>query len=558
MDKDFGNDALYKEDLLKANQKKELDAEDNSSELVFNGESDINVVRGKSRKKKVTPKKPVNKTSTKTVKSKRTKTVVNDDKKVAKKVSSKSKVNKTNDIIRVDNEDEKIIVTEPFVEDENHISGELLKVSNIKSREQVKKPKRIIFLASVYSILMLSLVVALFIKLSKPKKTLLKDPDETFADVGETRLLLEREETEENNEVIEETLLEDEDFENSSKLIFERLKEASIEKEKKKIENKKKETEETTEEIIEETTEEEIEETTEEIVEETTEETTKKIVKKETIKKVSDKEETTKKVVAKEETTEKETKKKNETEKEETTIKKTTTDRKSMSALLPNYKNVIYSIPFFNQFSINEIGILSKGIETGYKAIEDNLFGNDVPVETKGKNGVVYLNNLYISEFTKNYTSDTRQRYDRLPETSYAEYVLSSDVGYSNTTYTNNLSVKFDFKNAKNETDYYEIPAIFYEKDGNTKKYKVRVLKKAKVGFANDFNLSAMLEVLDIEWNTKNNPLFDIEECVGAIPKVKTTFKNPAFNIPEMLECDKFNKVFYDRKGYITAIFRIS
>ena len=229
-----------------------------------------------------------------------------------------------------------------------------------------------------------------------------------------------------------------------------------------------------------------------------------------------------------------------------------------MSSLLPNYKNVIYSIPFFNQFSINEVGILTKGIETGYKDIADNLFGDQVSVETKGKNGVVYLNNLYITEFTKNYTSDTRQRYDRLPETSYAEYVLSSDVGYSNITYTNNLSVKFDFKNAKNETEYYEIPAVFYEKNGTTQKHKVRVLKKAKVGFANDFNLSAMLEVLDIEWNTKNNPLFDIEECVGATPKVKSTFKNPAFNIPEMLECDKFNKVFYDRKGYITAIFRIN
>ena len=181
------------------------------------------------------------------------------------------------------------------VDDDNNISGELLKVSNIKSREQVKKPKRIIFLASVYSILMLSLVVALFIKLSKPKKTLMKDPEETYADVGETRLLLERGEMEENESVeIEETLPEDEDFENSSKLIFERLKEASIKKEeekvKKKIENNKKKNEESIEKEIEETTEEEvIEETTEERIEETT----KKNAKNQDTKKVIDKEKVT-------------------------------------------------------------------------------------------------------------------------------------------------------------------------------------------------------------------------------------------------------------------------
>ena len=328
MNKDFGNEDLYKEELEKVNNNN-FEEKDESSDIVFNGVSDINVARGKSRKKKATPKKVVSKISNKDTKSKKTKSTssVSEEKKVTRKSSRKIKVTKNKDFINIDEDEEKIIVKEPFVDDDNNISGELLKVSNIKSREQVKKPKRIIFLASVYSILMLSLVVALFIKLSKPKKTLMKDPEETYADVGETRLLLERGEMEENESVeIEETLPEDEDFENSSKLIFERLKEASIKKEeekvKKKIENNKKKNEESIEKEIEETTEEEvIEETTEERIEETT----KKNAKNQDTKKVIDKEK-----VTEEETTEKETTKKNETKKEETASQKTSTTRKSM------------------------------------------------------------------------------------------------------------------------------------------------------------------------------------------------------------------------------------
>ena len=123
--------------------------------------------------------------------------------------------------------------------------------------------------------------------------------------------------------------------------------------------------------------------------------------------------------------------------------------------------------------------------------------------------------------------------------------------------------MKLDFKNAKNQSLYYEIPATVYEPAGSnvsangTNKISVRVLKRAKVGYTESFSLTALLEVLDIECNTKHNPFFDVDDIVGANPKAVIDMKESGFDVRSMIDEEIFNYVLFDKKGYITALYML-
>ena len=98
--------------------------------------------------KKVTKSKKTSKTSTKKVGAKKT---------TSKKTTAKKKVTKRN-------------VATQRRNNPKTIEDELLKVTNIKSVDQVKKPRKIALMLSFYAVIVIAIIVFCLIKFSKPNK----------------------------------------------------------------------------------------------------------------------------------------------------------------------------------------------------------------------------------------------------------------------------------------------------------------------------------------------------------------------------------------------------
>lgn len=207
----------------------------------------------------------------------------------------------------------------------------------------------------------------------------------------------------------------------------------------------------------------------------------------------------------------------------------------AIEKVLPKYDRELYSFATFYQYDKADLQQTYNYLGMYYDKIKDLVFGNGITQNDKGINGIIYLNYNNMKNFMTT-----------INDTIRAKYIALADVQ------TSDQPLTFDFKNARDMDMYYEIPAS----DGK-KKLSLMVLKKAKVGFSQSYNLTSTLEILDIECNTKHNPYFDIDDIVGESPKIKEKFKEQAYNLDDMLYTTRFNHIKYDKKGYITDIFYI-
>ena len=273
-------------------------------------------------------------------------------------------------------------------------------------------------------------------------------------------------------------------------------------------------------------------------------------------------EETTKKQV---ETTKRqaETTKSQETTKREMTTTRAYPHRTSVNEILPRYKEVIYSYPTFYQMTFDEIGNLNSALSANYNEVKDNLWGQEISFDNKRVNGIVYLNYEYLQQYIEDYTSNVKQSYESLPVAPYYSYIMNDKFNYDFKTYTTNLRMKLDFRSAKNQGLYFEIPAKIYEpvdaKVTENGYYNValRVMKRAKVGFTENFALTSLLEILDIECHTKHNPFFDIEEVIGPAPTILPVMKESGFDVTTMIQEGEFNYIIIDKKGYVTGLYAL-
>lgn len=357
------------------------------------------------------------------------------------------------------------------------IEDELLKVTNIKSVEQVKKPRKIALMITFYAVIIVAILVFSLIRFSKPNK---------------------------NNLLLKESIN------------YEYLTEEATS---------------VTERIIEESSTENVKETSNKLLELTTKSIN-------SYKSTTEAEETTSQIAT-----------------------KAWPKRTSVNDILPRFREVIYDLPTYYQMSLDEIGLINKSISDSYNAVKENVFGESVSFSNKGANGILYLNYTYLKEYMGAYTNDVKKSYDQLPVVPYYNYVMNDKFNFDFKSYTTNLKMKLDFKNAKNQGLYYDVPATIYEPNGSnvsangTNKITVRVLKKAKIGYTESFSLTALLEVLDIECHTKHNPFFDIEDLIGNNPKAVTDMKESGFDVRSMIDDEIFNYVLFDKKGYITALY---
>lgn len=443
-------------------------------------------IKPKKKTEKKIAKKSAKKTAKKTTKKRSTSSKSSKTKKTATKLSKAKKQSS-------------IIVDAPKKSGSKSIEDELLKVTNIKSIEQVKKPKKIAMMVSFYLIIALAVIVFYLIKFSKTKNSDLLLEESINYD-----FLTEK--VEATSRIVEESSSEmDYDNESSNKLL---------------------------------------------------ELTTKSI---NSYKSTTEREETIKKP----ESTVVEEATKRETENKAQMTTKAWPKRTNVKDILPKFKDVIYDYPTYYQMSLEEIGVIDNAISENYNAIKDDVFGENVSFSNKGANGILYLNYTYLKEYTDAYNSSIKQSYEQLPVVPYYNYIMNEKFNFDYKTYTTNLKMKLDFKNAKNQSLYYEVPATVYEPTGSnvsangTNKITVRVLKKAKIGYTESFSLTALLEVLDIECHTKHNPFFDIEHVVGANPKAIADMKESGFDVRSMIDDETFNYVLFDKKGYITALYML-
>lgn len=408
------------------------------------------------------------------------------------------------------------------------VSEELKKVSNFKSTDQLKKPRKIFFMACFYVVIILAVLIFVFIKLSNINKN-----DNQYSNYKETTVGLEDDIESSKFLPIEVAKFDIET--NESIDIVEETTEKSLETAEK--------VHETTEKLLkitEKTLEsaENVHEITEKVLE-----TTKKVL--ETTEKVS---ETTEKVL---ETTESA---KDLIEKVEETTNKTVDKTKKtyleivdVATLLPKLDENIFSYATFYQYNLDELGTIYKYLESKNNSIKDRVFG-EIDFNEKGKNGIIYLNFMNIKNFMIDYNNFVPQSYEKLGKTAYCDYLKN----------TRGVTIAIDFKNAKLAGLYYDIPAKCYEPGvDKAKSITLKVLNKAKVGFSESFILTSMLEILDIEWHTKHNPYFDVEDVVGVDAKANKAIEGTSFNIPEMLEHSKFDYIVFDKKGYVTDIFKL-
>ena len=429
--------------------------------------------------KKVTKSKKTSKTSTRKASAKKT---------TSKKTTSKKKVTKRN-------------VATQRKNNPKTIEDELLKVTNIKSVDQVKKPRKIALMLSFYAVIVIAIIVFCLIKFSKPNK---------------------------NNLLLEETIN------------YEYLTE---------------EIETTTERIVVESSNEVNDADSENNIEKTQEkesETTNRLL-----------ELTTKSVNSYKETTEKEETTKKPVETTEAIVTKAWPVRTNINELLPRYKEVIYPYSVYNQMTTDELGIINTALTNNYNIVKDKVFGENVTFANKGMNGIIYLNYTYLQEYLAAYAGGAKQYYDNLPYAPYYNYIMNDKFNFDYKTYTTNLNMRLDFKNAKNQGEYFEVPATVFEPSGVNvsanayNKFNVRVLKNAKIGYTESFSLTALLEVLDIECNTKHNPFFSIDDVIGSNPKVLTDMIESGFDVRSMIDEEIFNYILFDKKGYITALYML-
>ena len=387
------------------------------------------------------------------------------------------------------------------------VREELRKITNIKSVEQLKKPKKIAFMVCFYVFLFIALIAFLLIKFSRIKKV---------------EIVFERETENRVIETIGETYYRDDLF------------------------------------AINQSDAANLDDITEEAGEEVTEEATEKAT--EVVEETS-KVETTKAETTKKETTKAETTKVEDSEINETVKPRQSTPRINLTSILPRYNTALYSYSTFYQMPLEEIGVVYNALEADYKQIENKVFGEAVTFTEKGKNGITYLNYTNLKDFITGFSDETRNLYDSLERAPYYSYIMNKTFEYSHSTYTTNLRVWFDFRKAVDKGLYYEVPAIAFEPNnskvskGREKILNLRVLKKSNFGYSQSFELASLLEILDIECNTKHNPYFDIKEIVGVNPSAVAKMFESEFNIPALISDSIFNYVLFDKKGYVTGAF---
>lgn len=366
------------------------------------------------------------------------------------------------------------------------VSDELKKVTSSMSKEQIKKPRKIVFMVCFYMTLCLAAFVFCFIKFSKPKAVDSSDNkykemyEELYREVHESTALLYEKETETS--------------------IVETVPTRDIEELLRAIEANK--------------------------------ETNKETIETSTTKKVETKKATTKAIETTQETVKTAILNKSKTP---TTTVKQNTNLPVISKIIPKYDKELYSFSTYYQFDKDELQQAYNQLEMYYDKIKDLVFGQGISLNDKGTNGIIYLNYVNMKNFMTTVNDAIR-----------AKYIALVDVQ------TSDAPLTFDFKNARDMDIYYEIPAS----DGK-KRLNLMVLKKSKIGFSQSYNLTSTLEILDIEFNTKHNPYFDIEDVVGENPKIKGRFKEEAYNLDDMLYTTRFNRINYDKKGYITDIFYV-
>lgn len=496
--------------------------------------SSENVALKKSESKIRKTKKVSNKKSSDTKKKKTKKTKKNDVKKTDKKMDDKKtdkqhkKAGKITTKSSSKKKSKKIETSSSKKKGSKNIEDELQKVTNIKSIEQIKKPQKIALMVAFYTVIVIAILTFCLIRFSKPKNTnLLIEESINYEFLTEEIVSTSKKNVEESSTDTDD--IKNDSQQNSDLLLA--LTTKSADSYKSDTENKDESINKT-----ESTKQIENKKTIEETIKKQTEEASKKKV-----------EETTKKQVE-------------TTEKIET---KAWPKRSNINDILPRYKEVIYPYPVFNQMSLEEIGLINNAITENYNTIKDKVFGEDISFANKGTNGILYLNYTYLQQFIEAYASNSKQSYEQLPVAPYYNYIMNDKFNFNYKTYTTNLNMKLDFKNAKNQGQYFEVPATIYEPTGSSvssngiNKINVRVLKKAKVGYTESFSLTSLLEVLDIECHTKHNPFFDIEDLIGTNPKAITDMRESGFDVRNMIDEEIFNYVMFDKKGYITALYML-
>lgn len=462
-------------------------------------------VEKKSSTKKSTAKKS---TTKKTATKKSTAKKSTAKKKTSKKASVKTSAKKTKSKTKTQTK-----------KTDNTIEAELLKVTNIKSVDQIKKPKKIAFMFSFYAVIFISISTFCFIKFSKPKntKTLLEES-------VNYEFLIEERMTEPSFDETE--LVDESEFFKESEETTE-VTETTNEKDTRKVKETTKAKQQTTDRLLELTTK------------------SANSYKAESSRKVEEEKETTIE------------------DESNNIVLRNWAKRTNISAILPRFKDIIYSNSTFFQMTNDELELINVALRDSYRGISDKVFGDNINFTDKGKNGIIYLNFTYFQEFMEKFKGTESQKYESLKPAPYYNYIMDDKFGFNNKTYTTNLNMKLDFKNAKDRNLYYEIPATIYEPvgskitEGGVNKINLRVLKNSKVGYTESFFLTGLLEVLDIECNTKHNPFFDISEVVGTNPSVVPKMKESGFDVKALIEDETFNYVLIDKKGYITALYMI-
>lgn len=392
------------------------------------------------------------------------------------------------------------------------VSEELRKISNIKSMEQQKKPRRIAFMIGFYVLLFIAVIVFCMIWFSKSDKR-----DESTNEYDFEYVEYSSVDIYDNlfPELNEEETTEEETFEDTTIDEVTNAETVTAKKENTKKETSKNKTTKT------ESTKKSNEK--EETIAESSYKTSTEILK-------AVRESTTKKSnisIGKREITNAEIGAASNNKK---IIEKLTNTRDKDAVY--DFAKEIYSKATYYQFSANDIMDIKNMITDMYDSIKDDVFGDAVSFDLKGKNGIIYINYQNLMSFIKEKTDTRASEYDALIPVER----LSDDI-------------IFNFTDAADRGIYYDIPA-----NNGTRMITMKILKGAKVGFTSDYALTSTLEILDMECNTKINTYYGIEDLVGKNPRYLNMKTDGNFDIGEALKNKRFNYVIYDKKGYITDL----
>lgn len=553
-------DNLTDEELELLNMEKELEEQKDKESVKANLDNYDEVIKDEEKKfkeeKKLLDRKKKEEERLKKAKLNELKKA---NKNISKKNTKKTKFSKKSKYSKTifeseqdDNENE--IIAKKYKGDS--VGDELLKVTNIMSKEQINKPKKMVLTITLYFVVFISIIIFLLIKFAKPQKSSVYLDKKLSVGAYDDEVF--------NNDYI----YDENDY-------SEKLKEKIIEeKEKQKEYEKIKEIE---RESIKETIEKEKAEYSSNINESKKEKSTIKSNNKDRLldklfdnkksNKIEDIADESKEIV--ENKIIRDFTDNNQITREDASLSDKNTNTYSNNLPQINFKENIYSYATFYQYSKTKLDELLRNLTPLYDNVKNLIFGSDVDYTEKGTRGVIFLNYKYLSDFISEYSDEKKFNYENLPETDYFMYIMNDKFKFDSSTRTTNLQLSASFDKAKDKGLYFEVPGIFYEPypdgirsdevKGKIKKDVIlKILKKAKIGFSQNFALASALEIIDMECGTKVNPYYCIEEIIGENPFIEAKAKENGYDVKNMLNTSYFNYVVFDKKGYITDIFYFS